>query len=88
MTYNVIMIKNAKFNTFPSAVLIRMTFHKQCILGRTNVSKNLCKNVVFGWILVSGHFSKGLLELLSDCLVLLLLRHKLILKPVHLEEKI
>merc|ERR1719222_1159996 len=84
MTYNVIMIKNAKFNTFPSAVLIRMTFHKQCILGRTNVSKNLCKNVVFGWILVSGHFSKGLLELLSDCLVLLLLCHKLILKPVHL----
>merc|ERR1719275_303842 len=84
MTYNVIMIKNAKFNTFPSAVLIRMVFHKQCILGRTNASKNLCKNVVFGWILVSGHFSKGLLELLSDCLVLLLLRHKLILKPVHL----
>merc|ERR1719222_1475303 len=84
MTYNVIMIKNAKFNTFPSAVLIRMTFHKQCILGRTNVSKNLCKNVVFGWILVSGHFSKGLLGLLSDCLVLLLLCHKLILKPVHL----
>ena len=65
-----------------------MTFHKQCILGRTNVSKNLCKNVVFGWILVSGHFSKGLLELLSDCLVLLLLRHKLILQPVHLEEKV
>merc|ERR1719362_1322943 len=86
MTYNV-MIKNAKFNTFPSAqttVLIRLTFQKQCILGRTNVSIYLCKNEVFGWILVSGHFSKGLLELLSDCLVLLLLCHKLILKPVHL----
>ena len=37
--------------------------------------------------LVSGHFSKGLLELLSDGLVLLLLRDQLILQPVHLEKK-
>ena len=34
--------------------------------------------------LVSGHFSKGLLELLGDGLVLLLLRDQLILQPVHL----
>ena len=34
---------------------------------------------------VSRHFSKGLLELLSDGLVLLLLRDQLILQPVHLE---
>ena len=39
-------------------------------------------------ILVSGHLGEGLLELLSDRLVLLLLRHKLILQPVHLEEKV
>ena len=34
--------------------------------------------------LVSGHLSKGLLELLSDGLVLLLLGDQLILQPVHL----
>merc|ERR1719454_1832266 len=35
-------------------------------------------------ILVSGHLSEGLLELLSDGLVLLLLGDQLILQPVHL----
>merc|ERR1719167_1758801 len=34
--------------------------------------------------LVSGHLSKGLLQLLSDRLVLLLLKDQLILQPVHL----
>jgi len=34
--------------------------------------------------LVSGHLSEGLLELLSDGLVLLLLGDQLILQPVHL----
>ena len=42
----------------------------------------------FGGILVSGHLSEGLLELLSDGLVLLLLRHKLILKAVDLQQKL
>merc|ERR1719391_397937 len=35
-------------------------------------------------ILVAGHLGKGLLQLLSDRLVLLLLRDQLILQPVHL----
>ena len=39
--------------------------------------------------LISGHLGEGLLELLSDGLVLLLLGDELILQPVHLgEEKI
>ena len=38
-------------------------------------------------ILVARHFSKCLLDLLSDGLVLLLLRHQLILQPVHLENE-
>ena len=37
--------------------------------------------------LVSGHLGEGLLELLSDGLVLLLLSHQLVLQPVHLEEE-
>ena len=39
-------------------------------------------------ILVSGHLGEGLLQLLSDRLVLLLLRDQLILQPVHLREEI
>merc|ERR1711887_21797 len=35
-------------------------------------------------ILVSGHLGEGLLQLLGDCLVLLLLGDQLILQPVHL----
>ena len=34
--------------------------------------------------LISGHLSEGLLELLSDGLVLLLLSHQLIFESVHL----
>ena len=34
--------------------------------------------------LVSGHLGEGLLQLLSDSLVLLLLGNQLILQPVHL----
>ena len=56
--------------------------------GKINVSKDLCKNVVDIWsCLVSGHLSEGLLELLGDRLVLLLLGNKLILQPVHLQQK-
>ena len=35
--------------------------------------------------LVSGHLGKGLLQLLGDCLELLLLAHQLILKSVNLK---
>merc|ERR1719275_27061 len=49
-----------------------------------NVSKYIFARMWHLDILVSGHLSEGLLELLSDRLVLLLLRHKLILQPVHL----
>ena len=38
-----------------------------------------------GDVLVSRHLGKCLLQLLSDGLVLLLLRHQLILQPVHLQ---
>ena len=34
--------------------------------------------------LVSGHLSKGLLQLLIDCLELLLFSHQFILKAIHL----
>ena len=37
--------------------------------------------------LVSGHLSESLVELLGDRLELLLLAQKLILKPVHLQDK-
>ena len=37
--------------------------------------------------LVTGHLCEGLLQLLSDGLVLLLLGDELILQPVHLEEE-
>ena len=37
--------------------------------------------------LVAGHLGKGGFELLGDRLELLLLAQKLILKPVHLQDK-
>ena len=37
--------------------------------------------------LISGHLSKGLLELLGDGLVLLLLGHQLVLQPVNLHKQ-
>merc|ERR1719201_2902272 len=49
-----------------------------------NVSKYIFARMWHLDNLVSGHLGEGLLELLSDGLVLLLLRHKLILQPVHL----
>ena len=44
-------------------------------------------NLLGDLLLVAGHLGEGLLHLLRDGLVLLLLRHQLVLQPVHLRRK-
>ena len=44
-------------------------------------------NLLGDLLLVAGHLGEGLLHLLRDGLVLLLLRHQLVLQPVHLKKK-
>ena len=82
------MLSFLTFSNSASNVSIHLCKHVVFGHGKINVSKDLCKNVVDIWsCLVSGHLSEGLLELLGDCLVLLLLGNKLILQPVHLQQK-